>query len=280
MLQIVHGHWPRQRPTVGSVGAAAGRRRISIMIGLGLLLILLWVAPSPAQPTPTDPASASPRPSTMPAPAPEPPLLLARPTSSVPAVDPQVERELAADRQAGVLDDTVPPGGAGVFNVVAGLAPAPGPGPVRQVRVEVEGALPIDAAAFAEFVMVTLNDPRGWGRDGAATFARTDGPGDIVVMLASPQAIEQLCQPRRIEGMVSCRTGNRAVLNFYRWVLGQPDFYGRDRTGYRQYVINHEVGHVFERVHEQCPGPGLPAPVMQQQTLGLQGCLPNPWPYP
>jgi hypothetical protein len=127
-------------------------------------------------------------------------------------------------------------------------------------------------------VLDTLNDPRSWSRDGV-TFARTDGAADFAVMLASPQTSEQLCRPLVTLGQVSCRAGSHAVINHYRWVVGQPD-YGRDRTGYRQYVINHEVGHVFGQVHVGCPGPGLPAPVMQQQTLGMQGCTPNPWPYP
>ncbi len=185
----------------------------------------------------------------------------------------------SADESAGVPGADVPPVGTGAPQVVPGSVPAPGPGPVRTVRVEVEGGLPVNGPVFAGFVMATLNDPRSWGRAGAMSFARTDGPAEITVVLASPDTSAALCRPLRTGGRLSCRNGPRAVLTHYRWVLAHPD-YGDDRTGYRRYVVNHEVGHFLGYGHVACPGAGSPAPVMQQQTKGLLGCAPNPWPYP
>lgn len=185
-----------------------------------------------------------------------------------------------ADRAAGLLSTRLPWSGTGRLHTVPGKAAAPGPGRVVRVRVEVEGGLPVDGAAFARFVLATLNDPRSWGHDGSLTFARTSSDdADVRVVLASPTTSARMCRPLITYGKLSCGIGSTAILTFYRWVKAIPG-YGSDRTSYRHYVVNHEVGHTLGHHHVYCPGPGRLAPVMMQQTKGLLSCLPNAWPYP
>ena len=155
----------------------------------------------------------------------------------------------------------------------------PGAGHGHPLRGEVARGLPVDRDRFAAFVLRTLNDPRGWGHDGAMTFARTDGDAPVTVVLASPDTSAALCGDLDTRGRLSCRNGPHVVLSFHRWVNGTQE-YADNLTGYRQYLVNHEVGHALGHGHEHCPGPGRPAPVMQQQTLGLRGCAPNSWPHP
>lgn len=233
-------------------------RLVLVTLVLGMVSLGAVAGAGPVQPPGAVHAPAAPEPAAGP-PAPVPVVAVSGP-----------------DAVAGIVTRVVPPVGSGVFTVVPGSTFAPVQGVVRTVRVEVEGGLPIEPAAFARFVMRTLNDPRGWGRD--ATFTRTAGEAELVVRLASPDTTARLCAPIDIGGPLSCRSGPYAVLNHHRWVEGHPDYHG-DLTGYRRYVVNHEVGHLLGLGHVECPGTGAPAPVMLQQTLGLDGCAPNPWPY-
>lgn len=192
---------------------------------------------------------------------------------------PAVPASVSADRLAGLLDRVVPPAGTGRLVVAPGSAPAPRRARTVPVRVEVEQGVRVNPAVFATFVTATLNDPRGWGRDGTVGFARTAGAAPLQVVLASPATSARLCAPLETNAALSCRNGPRAVINAARWANGTPE-YASDLTAYRRYVVNHEVGHWLGHGHVPCPGRGRPAPVMQQQTLGLDGCTRNSWPLP
>jgi hypothetical protein len=152
-------------------------------------------------------------------------------------------------------------------------------GQLLRYRVEVEKDIKgVVSATFAQAVGATLADPRGWTAGGQWRFQQV-GAGehaDFTIYLATPDTRDDLCDDNP-DGYTSCRNGANVVLNVARWVKGVP-FAGL--PGYRQYMVNHEVGHKLGNGHQLCPGPGKPAPVMQQQTLGLHGCRLNPWPYP
>lgn len=175
--------------------------------------------------------------------------------------------------------------GAGTMSVVDGSSEVMGTGPLKRFIVEVEDGIHIDGPAFAAAVQKTLGDPRSWGSGGRMSFQRVGaaeaaaGRFEFKVSLVSPGRMETYCPGVGVGGYTSCQYGNRAVINLARWSTAVPDYQG-DIATYRLYVVEHEVGHLLGHGHEPCPGPGQRAPVMQQQTLGLQGCVKNPWPYP
>lgn len=174
-----------------------------------------------------------------------------------------------------------PQSGDGSYVVVTGNdLPAPGDGDVVRYLVEVERGMPFDADEFAAAVHTILTDPRGWESGGELRFERVDeGEVAIRVSLSSAEMTDQQCAPLRTLGRVSCWNGSRAVINAERWGMGS-DTYGEDLLAYREYVISHEVGHGLGHGHESCSGEGKLAHVMVQQTKSLEGCAPNPWPYP
>jgi hypothetical protein len=174
-----------------------------------------------------------------------------------------------------------PARGHGDWRVAGGSARTAGrSGPLLRYRVLVEKDITgVSTAGFAGAVTRTLADPRGWTAGGTLRLRRV-GPGqryDFTIYLATPRTRDRLCGSSS-DGYTSCRNGARVVLNVARWVKGVPR-YGSSLAVYRQYMVNHEVGHRLGHGHERCPGKGEPAPVMQQQTLGLHGCRANAWPY-
>ncbi|MGW4500573.1 DUF3152 domain-containing protein [Micromonospora sp. NPDC004336] len=172
--------------------------------------------------------------------------------------------------------------GAGDFTTAAGDSPVRGTaGPVWRYRVAVESDAGQDAAAFAASVDEVLADPRGWTASEELRVQRVaDADADFTVYLATPGTSERMCAEGGLstEGYTSCRLPGQVIINLARWLEAVPD-YGAPLEVYRAYVVNHEVGHEFGEVHQACPAPGEPAPVMQQQTYGLDGCAANAWPY-
>jgi hypothetical protein len=180
----------------------------------------------------------------------------------------------------------VPQTGSGTFLPAAAGGPVhgvgTGTGRLHRYRVEVEGGTGQDPVEVAVIVDAVLGDPRSWigGGNVRLQLVPGDAPADFTVLLASPATSEAICATGglKTEGFSSCRLPGRVVLNLARWLTGVPN-YGASIEEYRQYLINHEVGHQLGHGHEACPGPGQPAPVMQQQTYGLHGCAANAWPY-
>jgi hypothetical protein len=140
-------------------------------------------------------------------------------------------------------------------------------------------------AAFADRVEQVLSDPdHGWTSRGARRLQRVEDPAraNVRVLLASPARVDRLCGRVGLNtaGIYSCWTGRFAALNSTRWFSGVSHI--ADLELYRDYLINHEVGHGLGYGHVGCPGSGRLAPVMVQQTMPhrLGACRPNSLPYP
>jgi hypothetical protein len=143
-------------------------------------------------------------------------------------------------------------------------------------RVLVEQGIELTSAEFVAQVDAALGDPGGWAAAGRS-FARVDEHAEITVLLAGPSTVNRLCTPLATRGRYSCGRAGRASLNLARWQRGSQAWTA-SLVEYRTYMVNHEVGHLLGAPHRDCPAAGEPAPIMQQQTFGLDGCLPNAWP--
>lgn len=213
---------------------------------------------------------------------------------------------------------SLPPGApiteesSGEFVEFSQPAPRVGEGTEKTLRyaVEVESTIKPGVFgggdAFAATVNATLSDERSWIADPAFSFeavTKADKP-DLVVQLVSTQMAHEICG-NDLEMETSCFLRSQAegepgrvLINEARWVRGAQPFQG-DLGLYRQYVINHEVGHALGYgAHEPCAVDGAIAPIMMQQTLSVSNdelnsidpneaysadgkvCSPNGWPYP
>lgn len=185
----------------------------------------------------------------------------------VPPVDPPVVDEgkgkwTAADGKSDVAGDT---------------------GQLLRYKVSVEDGIDVEPEKFADDVDSTLGDEtRGWTAGGDLRLQRvpsdSDKKADFTVFLSSPVTTAEQCGGPN-PAIFSCRTGDSVVINSERWIE-MVDFWPEDeREEYREYLVNHEVGHRLGYGHVTCPKKGEPSPVMAQQSAELRGCEPNGWPY-
>jgi hypothetical protein len=144
-------------------------------------------------------------------------------------------------------------------------------------RIETRGTITASMATFRRQVAETFADPRGWRSAGVA-FRRVSRGGDFSVVLAEADEVPDfspVCSARW-----SCRVGRYVIINQLRWKRASPSWNAANQSlrGYRHLVVNHETGHWLGHGHRGCTGAGNLAPVMQQQSKGLDGCRHNPWP--
>jgi len=253
--------------------------RLAALIAIASLLVSATQLPrldrSPPPRRVSAPASAVP-------PEPVGPLAFAAPSASPPS---------ASSTPATLLrmPGPVSTHGTGKFAYAGGRGRVLGrSGPAKLFRVAVEQGTGEDVAGFAALVENTLGDPRSWVGDGAFRLRRVSGSdrADFTVYLATRDTAGRVCEAggtniwARPGFYTSCRTRGKAVINLERWRLSALTYVGArvPLSVYREYVINHEVGHEFGHRHEGCPKRGGPAPVMVQQSLDLRGCTPYAWP--
>lgn len=199
--------------------------------------------------------------------------------------------------------------GDGTYRVVGnpGMEVGEGTSLTTTFVVEIENGVDTTAyggdTAFARMVDATLSDPRSWTNDPAFRFVHVgpDDNPDMRIQLTSLNTTAEMCGAS-LEMETSCRTTlngeNTVVINEARWVRGAAPFEG-DLGAYRQYLINHEVGHgIGYGEHVACGEDGALAPIMMQQTLSLNNselndispgeiypdndmtCRANAWPFP
>jgi hypothetical protein len=152
--------------------------------------------------------------------------------------------------------------------------------PVRHrvtYHVATRGRISAKPATFKRQAQATFEDPRGWRGAGVA-FRRVARRGDFTLVLSQASQVPSFSSG--CSAQWSCRVGRFVIINQTRWLRASPvwNHAGRSLRDYRHMVVNHESGHWLGHGHRGCTGRRDPAPVMQQQSIDLGGCRPNPWP--
>lgn len=145
--------------------------------------------------------------------------------------------------------------------------------------VSSRGNLKSDVGLFGAFAAETFNDARGWKRAGV-DFREIKSDGRFNLIISEAKYLPEFSPICSVN--YSCRVGKNIIINDDRWT-DATDLWnasGGSLRDYRHMVINHEVGHFLGHIDNDpiCDGIGHKAPLMQQQSMNLRGCLFNPWP--
>lgn len=149
---------------------------------------------------------------------------------------------------------------------------------MRVVRVRLAGL----ASDDAETILHILRDHRGWAAQGV-DFVRDDNNAEVRVEMRTPAQLRS--EFGSAFGDLSlCSSDGFIYLNTRNWARPPANFgdtmdnENKLRT-YREYVVQHEMGHWLGLwTHEDPVHVSFACPVMYQQTKGTKGhCRPNPW---
>lgn len=155
--------------------------------------------------------------------------------------------------------------------------PAPGQKVTVTYSVTTRGAVTASLTEFKQLTNATLNDAHGWSRLGVY-FQEVASGGQFTLVLSEASQLPSFSSGCSAE--YSCNVGRYVVINQDRWMGATSPWNaaGGSLRDYRHMVVNHETGHWLGHGHRSCGGAGQSAPLMQQQSIDLQGCSFNPWP--
>ncbi len=144
-------------------------------------------------------------------------------------------------------------------------------------HVETRGRITTSLQVFRRQAQQTFTDPRGW-RGAGIRFRPVAKGGSFTLVLSAASRVPGFSSG--CSSMWSCRVGRYVIINQERWKHASPAWNAANGAlrDYRHMVVNHETGHWLGLGHAGCSGPGRSAPVMMQQSKGLDGCRFNPWP--
>ncbi|GAB2877589.1 DUF3152 domain-containing protein [Nocardioides pacificus] len=144
-------------------------------------------------------------------------------------------------------------------------------------RVETRGRITTSLKKFRTQAQQTFADARGW-RSGGTAFRPVRRGGDFTLVLSEARRVPDFSSG--CSAQWSCRVGRYVIINQDRWKYASQGWRAANGSlrDYRHMVVNHETGHWLGLGHRGCSGRGNLAPVMMQQSKGLDGCRFNPWP--